>query len=92
MSGKAIAGHVDAADDSCNLFLDHLRQATLVKHGVRVEIHLVFKKLPVASQSLEIIRQKTPAARDVFVGLLDLVASLFFRQNGQKRHQNTAKG
>ena len=37
---------------------------------------------------LEIVRQETPPARDVFVNLSDIDARLFVWQNWQKRHHN----
>jgi len=81
MRGEAIAGHVDSADDSGNLLFDNLRQATLLIHGVRVEINLVLKELGIVAQSLEIVRQETPPASDVFVDLPDIGARLFLWQN-----------
>jgi hypothetical protein len=81
MRWEAIAGHVDSADDSGNLLLDNLGQATLLIHGVRVEIHLVLKKLRFVAQSLKIVRQETPSASDVFVDLPDISARLFLWQN-----------
>jgi len=81
MRWEAIAGHVDSADDSGNLLLDNLGQAPLLIHGVRVEIHLVLKKLRVVAQSLKIVRQETPSASDVFVDLPDISTRLFLWQN-----------
>src|SRR5216683_6752519 len=69
MRGEAIARHVDSTDDSGNLLFDDLGQAPLLKHGVRIEINLVLKKLDIVAQSLEIVRQETPTASDVFVDL-----------------------
>ena len=69
MRWEAIARHVDSADDSGNLLFDNLGQATLFIHGIREEIHLVLKKLDIVAQSLEIVRQETPTASDVFVDL-----------------------
>ena len=80
MRWEAIAGHVDSADDSGNLLLDNLGQATLLIHGVREEIYLVLKKLEIVTQSLEIVRHKTPTAGNVFVDLPDLGTRLFLWQ------------
>jgi hypothetical protein len=60
---------------------DNLGQTTLLIHGVRVEIHLVLKKLRVVAQSLKVVRQETPSAGNVFVGLADIRARLFLWQN-----------
>ena len=81
MRGETIAGHVDSADDGGNLLFDNLGQTTLLIHGVRVEIHLVLKKLRVVAQSLKIVRQETPSASDIFVDLPDISARLFLWQN-----------
>jgi hypothetical protein len=89
MRWEAIAGHVDSADDSGNLLFDNLGQATLLIHGVRVEINLVLKELGIVAQSLEIVRQETPPASDVFVDLPDIGTRLFLWQNWEKRHHNT---
>ena len=90
MRWQAIAGHVDSADDSGNLLLDDLGQATLLMHSIRVEIHLVLKKLRVVAQSLEIVRQETPPASDIFVNLPHLWAGFFVRLKWKKRHHNTS--
>ena len=45
MRWEAIAGHVDSADDSGNLLLDNLGQATLLIHGVRAKINVVLREL-----------------------------------------------
>ena len=81
MRWEAIAGHVDSADDCGNLLFDNLGQATLLIHGVRVEINLVLKELGIVAQSLEIVRQETPPASGVFVDLPDIGARLFLWQN-----------
>ena len=81
MRWEAIAGHVDSADDSGNLLLDNLGQATLFIHCIREEIHLVLEKLDIVTQSLEIVRQETPSAGNVFVDLPDLGTRLFLWQN-----------
>ena len=81
MRWEAIAGHVDSADDSGNLLFDNLGQATLLIHGVRVEINLVLQELGIVAQSLEIVRQENPPASDIFVDIPDLGTGLFFWQN-----------
>src|SRR5258708_14321756 len=86
---KAIAGHVDSADDGGNLLLDDLGQSPLFLHGVRKEANLVLKKLSIVAQSLEIVGQEAPMASDFFVDLPHLWAGLFVRQNWKKRHQWT---